>query len=86
MCAGDVTACAYLRVYVSVCMYVADIRMCMRVCVHVCVCVRILHAVTCIYIYIYITIQGSRRGTAEGAIRSGGCFLDFCMRAVFVAP
>ena len=44
----DVTACAYLRVYVSVCMYVADIRMCMRVCVHVCACLRILHAVTCI--------------------------------------
>ena len=55
VCGGiDVTACAYLRVYVSVCMYVADIRMCMRVCVHVCVCLRILHAVTCIYEYIHL--------------------------------
>ena len=55
VCGGiDVTACAFVRVYVSVCMYVADIRMCMRVCVHVCVGLRILHAVTYIYRYIYI--------------------------------
>ena len=50
VCGGiDVTACAYLRVYVSVsvyCMYVADIRMCMRVCVHVYMC-GLMHSSRC---------------------------------------
>ena len=47
VCGGiDVTACAYLRVYVSVCMYVVDIRMCMRVCVHVYMCV-LMHSSRC---------------------------------------
>ena len=63
VCGGiDVTACAYLRVYVSVCMYVADIRMCMRVCVHVCVCLCILHSATCTYEYIHLYREADGHG------------------------
>ena len=71
-------------------MYVADIRMLLIsvcACVYVCmyVCAYVFFTLQHVHMNIYIYI-GEQTGTAEGAIRPGGCFLDFCMRAVFVVP
>ena len=83
----DVTACAYLRVYVSVCIIYCMLLISVCACVYVCMYefAYVFFTLQHVHMNIYIS-KGEQTGTAEGAIRSGGCFLDFCMRAVFVVP
>ena len=89
MCAGGLMS---LHVHICACMftsvcieYMLLISVC--ACVYVCmyVCAYVFFTLQHVHMNSYIYI-GEQTGTAEGAIQSGGCFFDFCMRAVFVVP